>query len=542
MAWFQDGQGNNREVNDPETQCEIGDKYYDGDEVPLNYKEAVKWYQLAADQGDAEGQGNLGRMYADGEGVDRDYLVALKWIRLSARQGFPNAQFNLGLMYESGEGVAQDYEEAIKWYRLAANQGFPNAQYSLACMYYNGQGVKQDYSETIKWCRLAANLGFPEAQYTLGTMYDNGDGVKQDYLEALKWYRAAAEQGYSDAQNDIGAMYVNGQGVKQDYSEAIKWYRLAAEQSNSQAQFNLGSCYLFGLYYPPDIVEALTWFRKSADQDHIEAKRYSDHILKVQTELDSMRNQIEPRYFKVAQLLLQIPRISTDITEMWGWLEKGKRPSKKEANKFFLTCILDYQIKVEFVWSNTKKFVEQTLGDPENLWGFILGHTLDDWKQKKKEYGLHWKKDAHERVWKIGRDVMRQHRGDARAIWEGQEPAAVLVRLHQLGDGKYGVGEIIANMIVGALIDTEQIKGVGDVKADTHVRKILGRVFRGYNFGTDEARECTEFARKIYPKNPWLLDQPLYFLGKDTCKEKDPGCPNCFLRQECMYLKKQSLT
>lgn len=78
MAWFQNGQGNNREVNDTETQCEIGDKYYHGDGVPLNYKEAVKWYQLAADQGDAEGQGNLGRMYANGEGVDRDYLLALK--------------------------------------------------------------------------------------------------------------------------------------------------------------------------------------------------------------------------------------------------------------------------------------------------------------------------------------------------------------------------------------------------------------------------------------------------------------------------------
>ncbi len=34
-------------------------------------------------------------------------------------------------------------------------------------------------------------------------------------------------------------------------------------------------------------------------------------------------------------------------------------------------------------------------------------------------------------------------------------------RLLHLGKGKYGVGENIANMMIGALIDTEQITGMG---------------------------------------------------------------------------------
>ena len=62
-------------------------------------------------------------MYDNGEGVPQDYAEAVKWYRLAAEQGDANAQYNLGLMYDNGQGVPQDYAEAVKWYRLAAEQG-----------------------------------------------------------------------------------------------------------------------------------------------------------------------------------------------------------------------------------------------------------------------------------------------------------------------------------------------------------------------------------------------------------------------------------
>ena len=37
-----------------------------------DYAEALKWYRLAAEQGDAASQDNLGKMYASGEGVPQD--------------------------------------------------------------------------------------------------------------------------------------------------------------------------------------------------------------------------------------------------------------------------------------------------------------------------------------------------------------------------------------------------------------------------------------------------------------------------------------
>jgi hypothetical protein len=58
--------------------------YARGQGVPQNYAEAVRWYRLAAEQGNAPAQNNLGVMYAKGEGVPQDYVQAHKWANLAA--------------------------------------------------------------------------------------------------------------------------------------------------------------------------------------------------------------------------------------------------------------------------------------------------------------------------------------------------------------------------------------------------------------------------------------------------------------------------
>jgi len=62
-------------------------------------------WELLAKQGIAEAQYNLGLMYSKGEGVPIDDKEAVKWYRLAAEQRITGAQSNLGLMYEKGQGV-----------------------------------------------------------------------------------------------------------------------------------------------------------------------------------------------------------------------------------------------------------------------------------------------------------------------------------------------------------------------------------------------------------------------------------------------------
>jgi len=46
----------------------------------------------------------------------------VRWYRLAADQGNASAQYNLGVMDGNGEGVLQDYVEAHMWFNLAAAQ------------------------------------------------------------------------------------------------------------------------------------------------------------------------------------------------------------------------------------------------------------------------------------------------------------------------------------------------------------------------------------------------------------------------------------
>ena len=47
----------------------------------------MRWYRLAADQGDAKAQYNLGVMYALGEGVPEDNLLAYMWANIAGANG-----------------------------------------------------------------------------------------------------------------------------------------------------------------------------------------------------------------------------------------------------------------------------------------------------------------------------------------------------------------------------------------------------------------------------------------------------------------------
>ena len=67
-----------------------------------------------AQQGNPIAQFNLGAMYSNGEGVAQDYKEAFKWYQLAAEQGVAQAQYNLGVMYSKGRGVPQDDQEAAK--------------------------------------------------------------------------------------------------------------------------------------------------------------------------------------------------------------------------------------------------------------------------------------------------------------------------------------------------------------------------------------------------------------------------------------------
>ena len=90
--------------------------------------EEAEEYRQAAEQGNAWDQAILGVLYDNGDGVPEDDTEAVKWYRKAADQGDADAQFNLGLMYRKGDGITQDDVMAYMWFNLAAAQGYEYAK------------------------------------------------------------------------------------------------------------------------------------------------------------------------------------------------------------------------------------------------------------------------------------------------------------------------------------------------------------------------------------------------------------------------------
>ena len=62
----------------------------------------------------------LGKMHLVGLGTPVDEAMALKWFSLAAEQGNPGGQLGLGGLYRDGRGVSRDSREARDWMSKAA--------------------------------------------------------------------------------------------------------------------------------------------------------------------------------------------------------------------------------------------------------------------------------------------------------------------------------------------------------------------------------------------------------------------------------------
>lgn len=120
-------------------------------------EEAVKYYRMAANQGDAEGEFGLGSMLAAGEGVPKNYGEAFKWIKRAAERSYLPAVNALAEAYWTGDlGLGQegrkDQEQALRWIRQAAEKGHLPSVNALAQAYRNGLlGLAPDTEQAKVW-------------------------------------------------------------------------------------------------------------------------------------------------------------------------------------------------------------------------------------------------------------------------------------------------------------------------------------------------------------------------------------------------------
>lgn len=288
--------------------------------------DAIAWYERAIKKDkNTDAYFNLGQIYSEGvDGVPVNKKNALKNFAMAAQLGDASAQFYLGHLYRIGsESVNVDMESSRQYIQLAVDQGHPGAQYYLALMYRNGEGgLEISESAFRKHLYASAAGGHGPANSCLADMYYKGsDGVKADYQEALKYFLKAGELGEQDALCSAAAIYFHGIGVKEDKHQAFLLYQEAIKLGSVQALRSVGSMYFHGHGIPANKKIAQHFFQVADETEENLNESEREHERKPIGRTDAPKHP-----------MADIPRFTEKISPSDGVAdEHGDNPSTEQS-------------------------------------------------------------------------------------------------------------------------------------------------------------------------------------------------------------------
>lgn len=225
--------------NDAYACATLADIYGYGTALKTDYDKAVKYYQKAADLGNAYAMSRLGDLYLYGSSdvLPVNPEKACELYKASAQLGYVDAMKTMGYEYLYGDnGITHDSKDGIMWLKKAAEAGDENAMWYLALEYNRGENVGKNLMAAKSWLRKAAEAGSKDAMVSIaGESQDAGN-----IMEAISWYEKAGSWRL------IGNMYLRGEGVAQNISKGLDYYNKAIDDGDTEAMVYMGNLYIDG--------------------------------------------------------------------------------------------------------------------------------------------------------------------------------------------------------------------------------------------------------------------------------------------------------
>ena len=247
-----------------------GQMYENGEGVPANLQEAIKYYKMSAKTTNA--YGDDARKALDRLGVplygEGDYMEQVLSIQIEPGRDIDDLYYEgrswtdfhkpeqlacLIAAANNGHGAAAEVLSNILSDDEAKTYGFYSPQASehyrqLAKDNYKKQGDAGDgeaYADLAslimeenpalaeQYLRKGSDLGSQSAQLFLGKLLRE----RGEYPEALSWLEKSAGQGQGWAALLVGEMYEQGQGTRRDISKAKYWYQRSVDSQNYYGQY-----------------------------------------------------------------------------------------------------------------------------------------------------------------------------------------------------------------------------------------------------------------------------------------------------------------
>lgn len=202
-------------------------------------------------------------MYANYCAYLGNYIEAIKYYKMAANQGDIDSFYELGLLYKLGKRVRRNFNKAYRYFKDALpSLRLDISEYAILhenLTFLNKKGI--DIAELKK---EAAN-GNVESIYKLGIAHEYAKGVRRNMNYAFDCYKVAAEKDHTLAQYRFGIWYYNYTNM--DYSSETvqisrKFLTMAASKGHVYAAFALG-----GSYHLDDEEKSLYYFKIAADAE-----------------------------------------------------------------------------------------------------------------------------------------------------------------------------------------------------------------------------------------------------------------------------------
>ena len=189
---------------------ELGRHYERGWGTEKNMEKAFSWYLKSAKEHQEEDAiYKVAICYRDGTGVRQNPQEAIKWLQIAADEGNNNAKTDLAKMYfadvfYNSTTFVPNYSKAEKLLLdVIENASYEEEKnYALiTCGYLYNKMKSYDKAFSI-WERAAQN-NLIEGYFQLGLAYWVGLGVDQNLDTAIMWLNKASEAGHEEAPNAL---------------------------------------------------------------------------------------------------------------------------------------------------------------------------------------------------------------------------------------------------------------------------------------------------------------------------------------------------
>ncbi|MEO2068679.1 MAG: iron-sulfur cluster loop [Desulfurobacteriaceae bacterium] len=204
---------------------------------------------------------------------------------------------------------------------------------------------------------------------------------------------------------------------------------------------------------------------------------------------------------------------------------------KNYPHAFVLACLMDRQISAERAWlipyEVSKEIGSFQFRDLRKLSRRRIRRIFK--KKRLHRFNERMADIFFEAIRKIDRD----YDGNAANIWSRTKSSATVVRRFLEFEG---AGIKIATMAVNILVRDFKIKTIKDLSSidispDLQVMRVFERTGL---IPKNSKREVAVYrARELNPSYPGVFDYPVWEIGRNWCRSKNPDCNNCILQSYC---------